>query len=46
MALGYVLVESMRPGTRLEALPLTLKKIERNAVRSATPDQPSVWTTV
>jgi hypothetical protein len=46
MALGYVLVESMRPGTRLEGLPLTLKKIERYAVSSATPDQPSVWTTV
>lgn len=46
MALGYVLVESMRPGTRLEGLPLTLKKIERHPVRNATPDQPSVWTTV
>jgi hypothetical protein len=46
MALGYVLVESMRPGTRLEGLPLTLKKIERYPVRYATPDQPSVWTTV
>jgi hypothetical protein len=46
MALGYVLVESMRPGTRLEGLPLTLKKIERSPMRNATPDQPSVWTTV
>ena len=46
MALGYVLVESMRPGTRLEGLPLTLTKIERYPVRNATPDQPSVWTTV
>jgi hypothetical protein len=46
MALGYVLVESMRPGTSLEGLPLTLTKIERYPVRNATPDQPSVWTTV
>jgi hypothetical protein len=46
MALGYVLVESMRPGTRLEGLPLTLTKIERYPVRNAAPDQPSVWTTV
>ena len=46
MALGYVLVESMRAGTRIEGLPLTLRKIERYPVRSATPDQPSVWTTV
>jgi hypothetical protein len=46
MALGYVLVESMRPGTRLEGLPLTLTKIERYPVPNATPDQPSVWTTV
>jgi hypothetical protein len=46
MPLGYVLVESMRPGSRLEGLPLTLEKIERYAVSSATPDQPSIWTTV
>jgi hypothetical protein len=46
MALGYVLIESMRPGTRLEGLPLTLKKIERYRVSNATPDQPSIWTTV
>jgi hypothetical protein len=36
----------MRPGTRLEGLPLTLTKIERYPVRDASPDQPSVWTTV
>jgi hypothetical protein len=46
MAFGYVLVESMRPGTRLEGLPLTLRKIERYPVRTATQEQPSVWTTV
>ena len=46
MALGYVLAESMRPGTSLEGLPLTLTKIGRFPVSSATADQPSVWTTV
>ena len=46
MALGYVLVESMRPGTRLEGLPLTLTKIERYPVRDPAPEQPAVWTTV
>ena len=46
MVSGYVLVESMRPDARLEGLPLALTKIERYAVSNATPDQPSVWTTV
>ncbi len=46
MVSGYVLVEGMRPDARLEGLPLTLTKIERYRVSSATPDQPSVWTTV
>jgi hypothetical protein len=46
MVSGYILAESMRPSARLEGLPLTLAKIERYAVASATPDQPAVWTTV
>jgi hypothetical protein len=47
MASGYILVEGMRPGSRLEGLPLTLRAIERRLPRSdAAPDQPSVWTTV
>jgi hypothetical protein len=46
MALGYVLAESMRPGSRLEGLPLTLTKIERYTVHNAAPEQPSVWTAV
>jgi len=44
MARGYVLAESMRPGTRLEGLPLTLRAIERSVATTATADQPSVWT--
>lgn len=46
MVSGYVLVEGMRVGARLEGLPLTLKKIERYPMSDPTPDQPSVWTTV
>jgi hypothetical protein len=44
MARGYLFAESMRPGTRLEGLPLTLTAIERSIATTATPDQPSVWT--
>jgi hypothetical protein len=46
MASGYILVEGMRPGSRLEGLPLTLRAIERIPRNDASPDQPSVWTTV
>jgi hypothetical protein len=41
-----VLVESMKPGTRLAGLPFTLRMIERSPVRNPAPDQPSVWTFV
>jgi hypothetical protein len=46
MIAGYVLAESIRPGSRLEGLPLTLTKIERSRIKSATPPQPRVWTTI
>jgi len=46
MISGYVLVEGMRSGARLEGLPLTLTKIERYPVRNAASGQPPVWTTV
>ncbi len=46
MVAGYVLVEGMRVGARLEGLALTLTKIERYAVRNASAEQPSAWTTV
>ena len=44
MGIGYLVAESVRPGASLEALPLTLKKVERYEVGNATPDQPPVWT--
>ena len=46
MTAGYLLVEGMRVGARLEGLRLALTKIERYAVRNPSPDQPSSWTTV
>src|SRR5258708_33928027 len=46
MVNGYVLVEGMRVGARLENLPLQLRKIERYRVPAAASQQPPVWTTV
>ena len=46
MVNGYVLVEGMRVGARLENLPLQLRKIERYRVPAAASQQPDVWTTV
>jgi hypothetical protein len=46
MVSGYVIAESMRTGSRLEGIPLSLKKIERYTVPSATSDQPGVWTVI
>jgi len=44
LGIGYVLAESLRPGSRIEELPLTLKKVERYEVQNATSDQPPLWT--
>jgi hypothetical protein len=46
MPTGYVIAESLRPGSSLEGLSLTLTRIERYAVESATGDQPSRWTMI
>jgi hypothetical protein len=46
MVTGYILVEGMRVGACLEGLPLGLLKIERYQMRTATPEQPPVWTMV
>jgi hypothetical protein len=46
MVSGYILVEGMRLGARLEGLPLTLKRIERRPVSNPPPGQPPVWSTV
>ena len=44
MPAGYVIAESIRPGSRLEGFSLTLTSIERYPVDSAIDQQPSAWT--
>jgi hypothetical protein len=46
MVKGYLLAESMRPGSSLEGLELKLTRVERYPVASATAAQPSVWTAI
>jgi hypothetical protein len=41
---GTLLMESLRVGTTLENLNLTVRKISRYRVQSATADQPDIWT--
>jgi hypothetical protein len=41
---GYLLAESLRPGTWLEGLPLELQKVERFDASDPAPGQPSTWT--
>lgn len=40
---GTLIAESLRAGTTLENLNLTVRKISRYHVRGATPDQPGIW---
>ena len=41
MPAGYVIAESIRPGSQLEGHAFTLTRIERYSVDNATSDQPS-----
>lgn len=43
---GTLIAESLRPGTTLENLELTIRKISRYRVQGSTPDQPDTWTTL
>jgi hypothetical protein len=43
---GTLLAESLRVGATLDDLALTVRKISRYRVHSATSDQPDVWTAV
>lgn len=40
---GTLIAESLRAGTTLDGLNLTVRKISRYQVRGATPDQPGIW---
>ena len=46
MPAGYLIAESMRPGSTLEGFALTLTRIERYTVDNATEQQPAAWTMV
>ena len=40
---GVLILESLRVGTQLSAIPVVVRKISRYDVSSATTDQPPVW---
>jgi hypothetical protein len=46
MPAGYIIAESIRPGSQLEGLSFTLSCIERYTVDNATDDQPAAWTMI
>jgi hypothetical protein len=43
---GTLIAESLRVGTNLESMRLTVRKISRYRARDTTPDQPDIWTTL
>ena len=43
---GTLIAESLRVGTTLENLSLTVRKVSRYRARGTTPDQPEIWTTL
>ena len=43
---GTLIVESLRTGTNLANLNLTVRKISRYQAQGTTPDQPDTWTTL
>ena len=43
---GTLITESLRVGTVLENLKLTVRKISRYRAGGTTPDQPEIWTTL
>lgn len=43
---GTLIMESLRTGTSLENLTLTVHKISRYQARGTTPAQPDIWTTL
>ena len=41
---GTLITESLRVGTNLENLKLTIRKISKYQAQGTTPDQPDIWT--
>lgn len=46
MPAGYIIAESIRPGSQLQGFAFALTSIERYAVDNATDDQPTAWTMI
>lgn len=46
MVQGILIAESLRVGTNLAHLRLTVRKISKYQAQGTTPDQPGVWTTL
>lgn len=46
MPTGYIITESIRPGSRLDGFPLTITAIKRYEVAQPAEGQPPVWTMV
>jgi hypothetical protein len=46
MVEGTLIAESLRVGTNLENLKLTVRKISRYRAQGSTPDQPDIWATL
>ncbi len=46
MVSGYVLVESIRPGSLFETGALDLRRIDRHKVSAPAPGRPEIWTSV
>jgi hypothetical protein len=44
MIRGTLIAESIRPGSSLKGIPLTLTEISRDFATNASPDQPQIWT--
>jgi len=43
---GTLIAESLRPGTTLDEVTLTVRKIVRHAPSGITEDQPPIWTNI
>jgi hypothetical protein len=43
---GTLIAESLRPGTTLDAVPLTVRRITRAVPGTTTSDQPPTWTLI
>jgi hypothetical protein len=43
---GALIAESLRPGARLEGIPLVIRELFRVAPPNVSPEQPAIWTVI